>query len=95
MRLGVMQQAPTAQEAQGLANDVIQKLIAAVAKLGIPEKNIQTARMSLNPIYNQPRPGEAIKASSSGGRGRGPTRLMVPERTWKSWGSSSSEVARM
>ena len=41
------------------------------------------------------RPGEAINASSSGGRGRGPTRLMVPERTWKNWGSSSSEVARM
>jgi uncharacterized protein YggE len=61
VRLGVMQQAPTAHEAQDLANSVIQKLIAAVTKLGIAEKNIQTARMSLNPIYNQPRPGEAMK----------------------------------
>jgi uncharacterized protein YggE len=63
VRLGVQEQATTAQEAQGKANEVIQKMLAALAKLSIAKTNIQTSRMSLNPIYSQPRPGEPQKIS--------------------------------
>lgn len=61
VRLGVQQQATTAQEAQSRANAVIQKLLAALTKLGIEKEKIQTSRMSLSPVYDQPRPGETMK----------------------------------
>src|SRR4051794_6440281 len=51
VRLGVLQQATTAMEAQRLANAVIQKLVDSLTKLGIAKENIQTSRMSLMPIY--------------------------------------------
>src|SRR5258707_1096929 len=54
VRLGVLQQATTAQEAQSQANAVIQKLLASLKSLGIAKENIQTSRMSLNPMYSQP-----------------------------------------
>jgi uncharacterized protein len=63
VRLGVMEQAATAQEAQGKANAVIQKMLRALSALGIAKENIQTSRMSLSPVYNQPRPGDMPKIS--------------------------------
>lgn len=59
VRLGVLQQGSTAGEAQNKASAVIQKMLAELAKLGIDKKEIQTARMSLFPVYAQPRPGES------------------------------------
>lgn len=64
VRLGVLQQATTAQEAQSKANAVIQKLLTSLQGLGITKENIQTSRMSLQPVYSQPRPGENPRVSA-------------------------------
>jgi uncharacterized protein YggE len=53
VRLGVLEQAATAQDAQNKANTVIQKLLSELSKLGVPKLNIQTSRMSLTPMYTQ------------------------------------------
>jgi uncharacterized protein YggE len=63
VRLGVQEQAATAQEAQNKANAVITKFIAALTKLGIDKKDIQTSQMSLQPMYSNPKPGEAPRIS--------------------------------
>lgn len=63
VRLGVLQQAPTAQEAQVKANDVIQKLLSAAQSLKIAKENIQTSRMSLSPIYSNPGPNQPPRIS--------------------------------
>ncbi len=64
VRLGVTQNAGTAQDAQSQANAVIQKLLTSLKSLGIPKENIQTSRMSLSPIYTQARPGETPRIAS-------------------------------
>lgn len=63
VRLGVLETAANAQDAESQANTVIQKLLTSLKALGIAKENIQTSRMSLSPVYNQPRPGEAMKIS--------------------------------
>lgn len=64
VRLGVLQQAPSAQAAQNQANEVINKMLAALKTLGVAKQNIQTSRMSLNPMYSQPRQGEAPRITA-------------------------------
>lgn len=61
VRLGIQQQAGTAQEAQNEANAVIQKLLTSLKSLGIQKENIQTSRMALNPVYSNPRAGETMR----------------------------------
>lgn len=56
--LGVMKTAKTAAEAQKQANEVANKLIAALAKLGIEKSDIQTSQINLYPQYSNPKPGE-------------------------------------
>jgi uncharacterized protein YggE len=53
VRLGIVRQANEAQTAQEQANAVAQDILGAVAKLGVPAKDIQTARLVLTPVYTR------------------------------------------
>lgn len=67
--LGVMAQAPTAKEAQEKANVVATRFLAEAAKLGIAKKDLQTSRLSLNPVWsnrpNQPQKIESYQATNT------------------------------
>lgn len=53
VRLGIIRQAAVAQSAQEQANSVARDILAAITKAGVPQKDIQTARLILTPVYNQ------------------------------------------
>jgi uncharacterized protein YggE len=53
VRLGVMAQAPTAQAVMQQVNQTANAILAAVRKLGVPEKDIQTSELNLSPVYAQ------------------------------------------
>ncbi|MFY9234030.1 MAG: SIMPL domain-containing protein [Fimbriimonadaceae bacterium] len=56
VRLGVVARGDLASPAQTRANEVMQKLIKALAVLKIEKEDIQTSNLSLQPVYdNQPR----------------------------------------
>jgi uncharacterized protein len=57
LRLGVSITKPTVKEARALAADQMTKVIAALKKLGIAEKDIQTTGLSLQPQYTYPSSG--------------------------------------
>ena len=61
VRLGITRQSATAQAAQDQANTVANEILAAVTKLGIAATDIQTARLTLSPVY-APRSPEASQA---------------------------------
>jgi uncharacterized protein YggE len=56
VQLGVTTRATTAQAAMAQNNAAMNQVVAALKQLGIPDANIQTSSVSLNPIYNQPPP---------------------------------------
>src|SRR5688572_4640873 len=58
VRLGVSSRARTAREAQAQTNAAIAKFYDALAALRIERKDIQTSQLTLNPYYDNPRPGE-------------------------------------
>jgi len=60
VRLGAVAQSAQAGDAQKLVGETVAKTIDAVKKLGIDEKSIRTAGVSLTPVYTdqQPRPGQ-------------------------------------
>jgi uncharacterized protein YggE len=51
VRLGIVRQSPNAQAAQEQVNAVAQEILTAIAKVGIPSNQIQTARLVLSPVY--------------------------------------------
>jgi uncharacterized protein YggE len=51
VRLGIVRQSPNAQAAQEQANAVAQEILNALAKIGVPSNQIQTARLVLSPVY--------------------------------------------
>jgi hypothetical protein len=53
VRLGVQAQAPTAQAVMQQVNQTANAILAAVRKLGVPEKDIQTSELNLSPVYAQ------------------------------------------
>jgi uncharacterized protein len=53
VRLGVLAQAPTAQVVMQQVNQTANAILAAVRKLGVPEKDIQTSELNLSPVYAQ------------------------------------------
>ncbi|MGI8922436.1 MAG: SIMPL domain-containing protein [Fimbriimonadales bacterium] len=61
--IGVMTQAPNARDAQEKANVIIQKFLAEMQRLGIDKKDVQTSRLMLNPMYDNPKPGEPMRIS--------------------------------
>jgi uncharacterized protein len=54
LRLGVSVTKPTVKEARALAADAMTKVIAALKKLGIADKDLQTTGLSLQPNYTYP-----------------------------------------
>jgi hypothetical protein len=58
VRLGVLAQAPTAQAAMQQVNQTANAILAAVRKLGVGEKDIQTSDLNLNPVYTQAPPDD-------------------------------------
>lgn len=52
VRLGIVRQAAVAQTAQEEANSVAQEILSAVTKVGVAQKDIQTARLVLSPVYS-------------------------------------------
>jgi uncharacterized protein YggE len=53
VRLGVLAQAPTAQAVMQQVNQTAGAILAAVRKLGVAEKDIQTSELNLSPVYSQ------------------------------------------
>src|SRR6516164_4348343 len=53
VRLGIVRQAAVAQTAQEQANSVAQEILSAITKAGVAQKDIQTSRLVLTPVYNQ------------------------------------------
>ena len=58
VRLGVANEAPTAQEAQQAVNEASEAILDAVRRAGIDEQNVQTVRLVLSPIYSSRRQGD-------------------------------------
>jgi uncharacterized protein len=56
VQLGVTTRASTAQAAMAMNNAAMNQVVAALKQLGIPDTNIQTSSVSLNPVYNPPPP---------------------------------------
>ena len=52
VRLGIVRQATVAQTAQEQANSVAQQILSAVTKAGAAQKDIQTSRLVLSPVYS-------------------------------------------
>ncbi|HJN44409.1 MAG: hypothetical protein CL477_09565 [Acidobacteria bacterium] len=58
VRLGVANEAQTAQEAQQAVNSASDAILDAVRRVGIDEQNVQTVRLVLSPLYSSRRPGD-------------------------------------
>jgi uncharacterized protein len=54
VRLGAIAQAPDATAAQANVNEVMQKALALIQKVGIERRAIRTSGLTLTPIYSQP-----------------------------------------
>lgn len=63
LRLGSTAQAETAADAQEQVNEVMQKTLAEIRELGVPEDQIQTARVMLSPVYSQQTPRQPRETS--------------------------------
>jgi uncharacterized protein YggE len=59
VRIGIVRQASTAQIAQQQASVAAQDILAAVTRLRVPAAQIQTARLTLTPVYAPRRPDSA------------------------------------
>jgi len=60
---GVQARAPTARAALDQANAAMSRVIDAVKKAGIAEKDFKTARVGLSPVYDRPERGDARRLS--------------------------------
>ncbi len=56
VRLGVVEQASTAEDAQDGVNGVVNRIINALRAAGIEESDVQTSRLTLSPVYSRQRP---------------------------------------
>ncbi len=56
VRLGAVAQSEEAAAAQQAINEVMHKAIASLRELDVDERRIQTAGLSLMPVYDMPRP---------------------------------------
>ena len=61
LRLGVSVTKPTVKAARAQAAESMTKVIAALKKLGIADKDIQTTNLSLQPVYSYPQNGGTPK----------------------------------
>ncbi len=56
VRLGVLSQREEASQAQDEANRIAAGILDGVTALGVPEEAVQTSRLVLSPVYDQPQP---------------------------------------
>jgi uncharacterized protein YggE len=56
VRLGAVAEAEDAKDAQSRLNAVMQKVLAAIEKLGVTRNAIRTEGLSLSPVYTNPGP---------------------------------------
>ena len=61
VRLGATAQAEEAAMAQNSVNDVMQKALSQIEKVGIPRRSIRTSGLTLAPIYAPQRPDRAVE----------------------------------
>jgi uncharacterized protein len=61
LRLGVSVSKPTVKAARAAAADSMTRIIAALKKLGIADKDIKTTNLSLQPVYTYPSNGGTPK----------------------------------
>ena len=61
LELGVILQRPTVKEAQAVAAEAMQKVVASIRANGIADEKIQTSTFSLQPVYEYPNNGGAPK----------------------------------
>lgn len=61
VRLGVVAEAAEAAAAQNDVNEIMARILDAVAATGVPESSVQTEDLSLSPVYSdyRPRPDQA------------------------------------
>jgi uncharacterized protein YggE len=57
VRIGILHQGGSAKEAQDEANKTVEATLKAIGALGVPPQRIQTSRLTISPLYVQPRPG--------------------------------------
>jgi hypothetical protein len=57
VRLGIVGQATTADAAQSQVNQVASEMLEALEEAGIDERDVQTARLVLSPVYSRQAPG--------------------------------------
>jgi len=57
VRIGIVHQGGSAKEAQDEANKTVQATLKAIGDLGVPPQRIQTSRLTISPMYLQPRQG--------------------------------------
>ena len=58
VRLGIAEEEPTARGAQNAVNNVAGAILEAVRGVGIAERNVQTVRLVLSPVYSPRGPGD-------------------------------------
>lgn len=63
---GVTTQGPTAAEALGENSRAMTRVIAALRRAGIAERDIQTSNLSINPVYADPERDAMIAARTAG-----------------------------
>lgn len=56
VRVGVLAEHEDAAETQDRANRIARGILDGVSELGVPEEAVQTSRLVLSPVYEQPRP---------------------------------------
>jgi hypothetical protein len=61
IRSGVTMRAKTAKDATDATSKAMTAMIAALTAAGIQQKDIQTSRLSLNPVYESPEPRSPAK----------------------------------
>ncbi len=61
VRLGILAQNEDAAAAQQEANRVARAILGGVEALGVPPEAVQTSRLVLSPVYEQPRPQDRAR----------------------------------
>lgn len=66
VRVGVLAEHEDAAETQDRANRIARGILDGVSELGVPEEAVQTSRLVLSPVYEQPepRPGASRRSSA-------------------------------
>ena len=62
VRVGIVHEGGTAKAAQEEANKIGQAIVKSIGALGVPANRIQTSRLSISPMYAQPKPGSSDPA---------------------------------